>query len=150
MLKTILIILGWLVLAFILFALAMHVVSMLMTLAIVVGIAVLVCAPIYFFLKSRRKRSTQTENPERVADARLFEVAGTSKVFLKEPTTAQMLAITDQSAPNFIELPNDTRIKIVQDDDKAAVKVKITSGASKGKTGWVSRSSIINAQASKK
>ncbi len=146
MLKTILIILGWLVLAFILFTLAMHVVSMLMTLAVVVGIAVLVCAPIYFFLKSRRNKSTQTEKTKR-SDARLFEVAGTSKVFLKEPTTAQMLAITDQFvSSNFMELPNDTRIKIVQDDDKAAVKVKITSGASKGKTGWVSRSSIINAQ----
>jgi hypothetical protein len=44
---------------------------------------------------------------------------------------------------DILELQNDTKIKIVQDEGKEAVKIKIVGAKTKEKELWVARSSVV-------
>lgn len=140
--KTLAIVVGWIVLAFILIQVAMHLIGMFMMFAMLLGAAVLIGAPIFFYIKYRNQSPDQSVQE---VETKLYEPNGSIKLFSKEPTTPQivMIGVEVANAPKFIEIPNDTVIKIVHDEDKQAVKVKIVTGAQKGKTGWVSRGAII-------
>jgi len=141
MFRTILIIVGWIVLALILINVAMHLVSMFMVLAMVLGVLFLIGAPIFLYFKYGASKKSDDSKSETAT--RIYEPDGSAKLFCDEPTAILLLTADSAMLPEHFELANDTVIQIVSENDRHAVKVKVKSGAYKGKTGWVSRASIV-------
>jgi hypothetical protein len=140
MFRTIAIIVGWIVLALILINVAMHVLGMFMALAMVLGLLLLIGAPIFLFFKFGRSKKT---GAVAAPATRIYEPDGCAKLFSDEPTPTLLLTADSAMLPEHFELENDTIIQIVAENDRHAVKVRVKSGAYKGKTGWVSRASIV-------
>ncbi len=90
------------------------------------------------FDKPAPKTETETQ-PIKLYDS----INGSTTLFASKPTLMQ-LANPDAAATTIgnLSLPNDITIKVVEDDGSEVLKIKLTSGAEKGKVGWVERSAV--------
>lgn len=71
-------------------------------------------------------------------------------LFLEAPAMGELLAAERPDnqfslveAGKILTVDSDAAIKVVDDSKSEMVKVKILNGSGRGKTGWVSRSSVV-------
>lgn len=79
----------------------------------------------------------------------LWDCKGLIPVFVSEPTSEQVVSF-DASASSagsteMFNVANNTRAALVSDSHLLAVRIRILSGTAQGRTGWVSRGSLLPA-----
>lgn len=140
MLRTVLIVVGWIIAALILINVALHLVGLFMGLAMVLGVVILSGAPIFFFFKMKAKEKADAKP---ALQTKIYEPEGLTRLFMEEPTPTLLLTADTAVLPENYGLTNDTIIEILKENDRHSVKIRVKSGPHKDKTGWVSSASIV-------
>src|ERR1700677_2825668 len=112
MLRTILIIVGWIVLALILINVAMHLLGLFTALLLVLGLCALIGTPIFLYFKFGRGQKSQADARIQ-AITRIYEPDASARLFADEPTPTLLLTADTATLPTRFELANDTVIEIV-------------------------------------
>ncbi len=100
-------------------------------------------------LQSMADASDVTVTPENSAPAQRYKVWDTTQqiyVFSNEPTVAELLQArtgTQEEAEDLFAVEPNTKVSIVNDSNKPAIKVRIATGKQQGRVGWVCRSLLV-------
>ncbi len=113
-----------------------------------------VVQPVEVIIEKGAKSAAQESAPGNAkesahADYVLWDCRGLVPVFVKEPTSEQVVSFDASGASggnDIFSVVNNTRATVEADvSDMLAVRIRILSGDAQGRTGWVSRGSLLPA-----
>lgn len=109
-------------------------------LAALVGI--LLCGIGAFFIFKKLFMQNKTEVVAIPSETKLWSPEGTVHVFKEEPKVHQLVdkSLANQHSKTLI-VTSDAQVTVLEESD-IALRIKLTSGAHKGQTGWVDKAHV--------